>query len=363
MKNEEVIVEKSIRWNNVIVSTIVGIVVLTITIVGWWMIFNHPLPDTTILLSTNQVEQKSIRHTTDRYPPSVYFPKNLTPTHQTLEEDIKPLYPEDPRGITAEAYAVMDRDTGELLAGKNITKPLPIASVTKIMTALVALNSSERSKELIVSDSATKAGEAVMGLSKGEKVTVEELLYGLLLPSGNDAAETLAEGIYAKNPTSLDDDIDRNKSRTTFIANMNKTAEKIGMYDTFYANPSGLDEETEERSTHSTALDLLALGKYGLENETFAKITSTKEMIFPYKKDYHKAYYLYNILNFSRSFPGVRGIKPGNTDFAGETLASYAENGGKRIVLVLLKSQASKDDAVKLYTYIYKKLGIKVEKG
>lgn len=274
------------------------------------------------------------RHTIDSYPPNEFFPKVLTPK---FDSDL---------GVDIQAYAAMDRDTGELLLAKNITEELPIASVTKIMTAIVALENSRLSKEIRVSSASASIGEAEMGLTSGEKVTVEDLLYGLMLPSANDAAETLAEGVTT--------------GRTAFIIKMNETAQRLGLLDTFYFNPSGLDGQTEETSNFSTCLDLLALTNYALTNPKFAEVVSTYYKEIPYEENKHKAFYLYNILQLDRSYPGIKGVKPGNTDFAQETLVSYAENGGKKIIMVLLGSGKSRDDAIKIYDYLFPQLGVTI---
>ena len=302
-----------------------------------------------------------LKKTTDNYPPSTYFPTSLSPRFEGAADAIYALHRYKTGGVTAVAYAAMDRDTGELLVAQNITELRPIASVTKTMTAIVANEAAKRDSRFIVSQSAVDKGEATMGLTVGESVSIEELLYGMMLPSGNDAAETLAEGVfYTESLLPFSDDVARMKSRATFISRMNQKASDIGMSDTFFANPTGLDEDSFETSSHSTALDLLALGTYYLENPYLADIASTKDIEIPYQEGHHKAFYLSNLLRMDDSYPGIRGIKPGNTEYAGETLISYAENGGKRIVLVLLGSSASKDDAIKLYDYIFKQLGVHI---
>lgn len=285
----------------------------------------------------SQVQYREIfdRTTTQSYPPNQYFPSSIEPLYSDLLD------------IKAQTYAVMDRTSGELLFAKNVTQELPIASVAKIMTAVVALEKADLDLELKVSSAAASIGEAVMGLTTGEQVRVEDLLYGLILPSGNDAAETLAEGLGG---------------RTAFIINMNEKAQSLGLFDTYFFNPSGLDGDTIETTTFSTALDLLALTNYALNNPTFARIVSTYYKEIPYKEGKHKAFYLTNILQLDRSYPGIKGVKPGVTDFAGETLVSYAENGGRKLIVVLLGTQNSRDEVVKLYDYVYGKLGIVIQK-
>lgn len=272
--------------------------------------------------------------TTNVYPPNEYFPRSTTPKFTEIPD------------IKADGFAVMERKSKELLLAKNITVEHPIASVAKIMTALVALESADLGDELKVSQHAADIGEAEMGLSAGELVTVEELLYGLMLPSGNDAAETLAEGLGS--------------GRTSFLIAMNEKAKTLGLYDTYFFNSTGLDGDTRETSSFSTALDLLALTNYALNNRHFAEIVSTYYKEIPYKEGKHKAFYLYNILQLDRNYPGIKGVKPGNTDFAKETLVSYAQNGGMELIMVLLGTENSRDEVVKLYDNIYKKLGITI---
>jgi|GEM_PF-838730 len=256
-----------------------------------------------------------------------YFPKNTEPRFTADYE------------INAKAYAVMERTSGELLLAKNLTQELPIASVTKIMTALITLEHGDLSKELTVSQHAAEIGEATMGLTAQEVVPVEDLLYGVMLPSGNDAAETLAEGLF--------------QNRTNFIFMMNQKAESLGLFDTFYVNPTGLDEDTLEATTFSTALDQLVLANYALTNPRFAEIAATHYQEIPQVLGKHKAFYLYNILQLDQAYPGIKGIKPGITDFAGETLVSYAEREGKQIIVVLLGTQNSRDEVIKIYDWVF----------
>lgn len=274
---------------------------------------------------------------TKNYPPNEYFPRDLQPKFTEILD------------VNADAYAVMERGSRELLLSKNLTKELPIASVTKVMTALIALEKGELDLELHVGSPAAEIGEAEMGLSSGEKLTVEELLYGLMLPSGNDAAETLAEGL--------------GPSRIAFMIAMNEKAKSLALFDTFYFNPTGLDGDTIETTSFSTSLDLLALTNYALENPKFSEIVSTYYKEIPYKEGKHKAFYLYNILQLDHAYPGIKGVKPGNTDFAGETIVSYGENGGKELLVVLLGAQNSRDEVIKVYDDVFNRLGVTVPRG
>ncbi len=284
-------------------------------------------PPAETLFTTSIFEKVASEKSSDSYLSSKYFPRNITPLHA------------DNLDVTARAYAVMDRETGELLLGKNITGELPIASLTKVMTALIALEKEDIKRELVVTKAAASVGEAEMGLTEGERLPLEDLLYGLLMISGNDAAETIAAGL--------------GRGRYWFIEEMNKKAYDLGLKDTYFVNPTGLDGDTPGTSTFSTALDLLALSNYALFDPVFAEIVGTKYHEISYKENYHKAFFLDSILSFEQTYPGIRGIKTGNTDFAGQTLISYDEHEERKILVVLLGSEGSKDDAVKLYKWVF----------
>lgn len=292
-----------------------------------------PLADD-YLQSAQQLQFITAQTTTQNYPPNEYFPQTLSPQ---FNSDLD---------VDSQAYAVMERQSKQLLLAKNLTQELPVASVTKIMTAIVVLEKADLDMEIRISSAAASIGEAEMGLTAGEILTVEELLYGLILPSGNDAAEALAEGIGG--------------GRIDFIIEMNNQAQKLSLYDTFFFNPTGLDGNSLETTSFSTALDLLALTNFALQNPQFSQIVSTYEKEIPYKTGKHQAYYLYNILQLDKAYPGIKGIKPGNTDFAQETLVSYAENGGQQVIVVLLGAKHSRDEVIKIYDYIFEKLGVKI---
>ncbi len=279
------------------------------------------------LFKTSIYDQIKEQKTTDKFPPNDYFPAGLTP-QSTIDLD-----------LSAKSYAVMDRDSKKLLLAKDITSERQIASLTKIMTAIVALDKEKPEREIVVSKQAAEVGEAVMGVSLGERYTLEELLYGLLMVSGNDAAEAISQTL--------------GRGRYWFIEEMNKKAVGLGMLDTYFVNPTGLDEETKETSSFSTALDLLALTNYALTKPKFAEIVATREKFIPYRENYHQALSLFSILSFDRTYPGILGVKTGNTDFAGQTLVSYCEHSGRKIIVVLLGSGATKDDAVKIYRYVF----------
>ncbi len=278
--------------------------------------------------------------TTDVYPPSDMFPLTTTPI-SLLNKD-----------ISADAYAVMDVNTKTLLLGRNVTAEFPIASVTKIMTVLIALEHAPLDLSVTVSSAAASVGEASMGSTAGEKYTLHDLLYGAMLPSGNDAAEAIAEAVgkYVKHIDQSE--TDGGGARQWFIDAMNQKGQSLGMYDTYFYNPSGLDEETAGSSNFSTPLDLLALGIFAMKHPAFATVAGTRYHHIPYQENAHKALYLENILQLSDSYPGIVGIKPGVSIFAKETLLSYFKDANREIVAVVLGSWRTKDDVVTLYKTI-----------
>lgn len=242
--------------------------------------------------------------------------------------------------FTSSAVVSYDLTTNRLLFEKNSNKRLPMASLTKIMTAIVALENMNIDDEVVVKREAATVGENAMGLTEGEKVKVEDLLYGLILPSGNDAAEALAYG------SKFD--------RETFIYQMNKKAEDLGLSNTRFTNPSGLEGDGNQ---YSTAYDLLIMTEYALRNPTFAEVVATYEYYIPYSSK-HKEFMLYNDTNLLTTYPGVKGVKTGFTNEAGMCLVTYLEYKGHRIIAVLLNSQNRRQEMKNLLDYSLKTLGV-----
>ena len=247
--------------------------------------------------------------------------------------------------LSAKSAILVDYDTGEVLYAKNPTQKLPAASTIKIMTALVALENAKSSDRFSVSEKASKVGENVMGLTQGETLTLEELLYGAMLVSGNDAAVAIAEGVA--------------QSEDAFVQKMNQTAGDLGLSDTKFINASGLDEDGKVQ--YSTAYDLITIARYTWEKyPVFRKIASTYyHLIEPTKT--HKAYELYNDTNLLTTYPGVKGIKPGFTWDARWCLVTYAENDGKKLLAVILGSEDRRGEMIVLLDYGFSKSGIKID--
>ncbi len=277
------------------------------------------------------------------------LPKGLTTIFQTasvkekywepnLENKVSINKKEDPE-LTAHAALSYDLTTGKVLFAKNPKERTPLASLTKIMTAIVALENMPLDKEITVSKNAATIGENAMGLSKGEVLPLQELLYGLMLPSGNDAAEAIAEGSKF--------------GRDNFVYVMNSKAEQLGLADTRFTNPSGLEGDGKQ---YSTAYDLLVMTRYALENPVFREVVSTVNHEISATEN-HKAYHLFNETNLLTSYPGVKGVKTGFTNEAGLCLVTYLEHDGHQIIAVILNSQNRRQEMKDLLDYSLQVLG------
>lgn len=215
----------------------------------------------------------------------------------------------------AQAWAVVDADTGRLLLGENEEAKLPIASLTKIWTAYTVLESGVPLGETTISPEAAMSEGSSIYLPQGTKVQVESLLYGLMLRSGNDAAYALAE--YAGG------------SVEGFLRLMNEKALIHGLENTTFTNPSGLHDEAHLSTAYDTALMM----KYAMDNEQFKKIASTKTYTLKLPKE---TYHWQNKHRLLQSNPEAIAGKTGFTKAAGRTLVTYFERDDKRIVVVTL---------------------------
>ena len=226
--------------------------------------------------------------------------------------------------VSAESYVLMDADSGRVLLSQNETQEKSIASTTKIMTALVAIENSQLSDKVTVKKSHLKEGSS-MYLAEGETVTMEALLYGLLLPSGNDAAECIA---------------DHCGGREAFVERMNEKAKALGMTPSSFKNPSGLDEEGH----YSCALDMAHLAAYAMQNPTFARICATTTATVGERV-------MGNHNKLLGTVDGCIGLKNGFTDDAGRTLVTCCERDGLRLIAVTLHDSYDKVDHGALYDY------------
>ena len=243
--------------------------------------------------------------------------------------------------ITAKSALVYDLTSNKIIYSKNPKEKLPMASLTKIMTAIISLENPKKDDKYIVSQK-DLVGEDVMGLSSGENLTLNELLYGLILTSGNDSAETLASNFDGGRPV--------------FIKAMNDKAKALGLSDTNFTNPTGLEGDGFQ---HTTAYDLLIITKYALSKfPAFNDVISTFDYNI-YQTANHKAYYLENQTNLLTSYRGVKGVKTGYTPEAGLCLVTYLDYNGHKIVSILLNSDNRRGEMKELLDYSLKSQGIK----
>jgi D-alanyl-D-alanine carboxypeptidase (penicillin-binding protein 5/6) len=215
----------------------------------------------------------------------------------------------------ARAWLVVDSRDGTRLAARNEAERLPIASTTKLMTAYLALRDLPLRRRLEAPVYRPIPGESLMGLEPGERDTVHDLLYGMLLPSGNDAAVTLADGVAGSVPR--------------FVAMMNATARRLGLTETHYATPVGLDSP----GNYSTAHDLVKLTEILRRNPLFRKIVDTERKTV---RSGAEVRHLVNTNELLATVPYVTGVKTGTTLDAQHVLVSSASRHGVKLVAALL---------------------------
>lgn len=222
--------------------------------------------------------------------------------------------------ISAQSYCVLDSVTGRVLYESNAHQQMGMASTTKIMTALVALEMGTLSDVATVSAKASRTEGSSLYLKPGEKMTLEDLVYGLLLQSGNDAAIVIAEHIGG--------------SVEEFAGLMNQKAKEIGANDTSFQNPNGLDAEGH----YTTAYDLALITRRALKNDTFAKIAATKSYKVKVIGGDGRTIYLTNHNKLLNSLAGCDGVKTGFTKKTGRCLVSSATRNGWQAICVTLNA-------------------------
>lgn len=246
---------------------------------------------------------------------------------------------EEPQ-ISAKSAIIYDITIDKVLYKKNAKEKLPMASITKIMTAVVALENKKADDKYIVSKESL-VGENSMGLSEGEVLSLKKLLYGLILVSANDAAETLAASYKG--------------GRTAFIKAMNEKAKSLGLKDTNFTNPSGLEGDG---SQYTTSYDLIVITQYALTKfPLFREVVATFNYTIE-QTNTHKAFYLENETNLLTSYPGVKGVKTGYTPEAGLCLVTYLDYSGHKIIGVILGSNNRRQEMKDLLDYSLKSIDI-----
>lgn len=237
--------------------------------------------------------------------------------------------------INARHAIVIERNSKSILYGKKETEQCKMASTTKIMTAIVTIENSNLKDTVTVSKKAAGTGGSRLGLSTNDKITVESLLYGLMMCSGNDAAVALAEYLGG--------------SIEGFADLMNNKANELGLFSTHFVTPHGLDNDDH----YTTAYDLALLTSYALSNKTFAKIVRTKTFTLTIN---NRAKSLRNTNELLGNLDGIYGVKTGFTNGANRCLVTSCKRGNLDIICVVLGCDTKKDrtrDSVKLINYIF----------
>lgn len=239
--------------------------------------------------------------------------------------------------IKAEGVAVIDVDTGRLIYGKNENKRMAMASTTKIMTALITLEQPDLDSYFTVDSKAIKIEGTSMGLLEGDSVCLRGLAVGMLLPSGNDAAEAAAVRIAG--------------TQSNFIKLMNEKAISLGCTNTNFATTSGLDDDNH----YSTPKDMAIIARHALMNDTFAEICKRQYETLEYGNPPYRRT-LKNHNKLLGEYPYCIGIKTGFTDNAGRCLVSAAEKDGVRVIVVTLNSSDICESHINIYNKVFEQI-------
>ena len=239
--------------------------------------------------------------------------------------------------INSRSAVVIDRKSKNIIYGKNENVKKAMASTTKIMTAMVVIQNTNLNNTVEISKKAAGTGGSRLGLKAGDKITVKDLLYGLLLRSGNDCAVALAEYVAG--------------SVQEFSNLMNQNAQMLGLNNTHFVTPHGLDEEEH----YTTAYELAILADYALNNELFAQIVNKKSYTININKNSKT---LNNTNELLGNLNGVYGVKTGFTNGAGRCLVTSIKRGNLDVICVVLGADTKKDrtrDSAKLIEYTFNK--------
>ena len=241
--------------------------------------------------------------------------------------------------LSAKSAILINALTNEVIYEKNAYEKRGMASTTKIMTALLTIERGNLHKTYVAKDEDVRIEGTSIGLKEGDRITLETLVQGMLLESGNDAANVSARVI--------------GKSRKKFVSLMNQKAKEIGMENTCFKNPSGLTEEGH----FSTAYDMALLGSFAIKNKQFRDICSQSSIRVSYgNPEYQRTFKNHNkLLN---SVEGAFGIKTGFTKASGRCLVSAAERDGVTLVAVTLSAPDDWNDHKKLFEYGFEKVKI-----
>ncbi len=232
---------------------------------------------------------------------------------------------------SASSYVLMDMTTGRVLDCKDMNSKRLIASITKIMTATIALESGKVEEVVEVDDSILKAYGSGVYIEVGEEIKLKDLLYGLMLRSGNDAAVMIASYVAG--------------SEEEFVKLMNNKAKELGMKNTIFYNASGLPRP---HGNYSSAYDMALLTSYAMKNDMYREIVKTKD----YKVTTNKKTYVWHNKNKLLRYDYITGGKTGYTEESGRTLVSTADIGGMKLVVVTIRDSDDWNTHRQLYDYV-----------
>jgi D-alanyl-D-alanine carboxypeptidase len=236
--------------------------------------------------------------------------------------------------VTAGHVAVLDDTSGALLHSVEPFTRLAPASITKIVTTIVALERERDIKKFFTTTVSAAAlvncdGSSIMGLEPNDHVSLETLLYGMMLPSGNDAAEQVAYSLAS--------------SRDTYVAWMNDLVVSLHLRDTHFVTPSGMDADDH----YSSAYDMALLARYAMRNPEFRTLSSTRRFV-------GDDYYMHNLNPLLGAYEGADGVKIGWTEIAGHTIVASATRNGHRVYVSLMGSRNLAGDSVALFDWVWK---------
>ncbi len=234
---------------------------------------------------------------------------------------------------TAKSSIVMDLDSGRVLYENNADEERLIASITKIMTCIIAIEQGDLDSDVEAGEEILKMYGTSIYLELNEKMKLIDLLYGLMLRSGNDASVVIAKEVAG--------------TEEKFVEMMNEKAKEIGMTNTTFSNPHGLDEETKN---YSTARDMAKLSRYAYKNKTYRKIIGTEE--YRVKTD-NKSYLWYNRMKLLGDYKYCTGGKNGYTPSASKTLVTTHKKGNLKITVVTLYDNDEYNNHERLAEYVF----------
>jgi D-alanyl-D-alanine carboxypeptidase (penicillin-binding protein 5/6) len=244
-----------------------------------------------------------------------------------------------PPQVDAEAAVVMVAGDKRVLFGKQPERIMYPASTTKIMTLITALEKGNPDSTVVVSSQAASCEGSSLELKAGDRLSFWESLYGLMLVSGNDAAEAIAENVAGSVPA--------------FVQMMNEKADKIGATRTHFSNPHGLPDPINH---FTTAYDLALITAYGMQNPAFSGIVSTRATTVHFLN--RDSMLISNTNKLLSLYADANGVKTGYTEAAGECLVAAAKRNNIQLIAVVLNSEKRWEDAAKMLDYGFQQMGL-----